>query len=55
MNATPCEATVLVRGHGKLICEKEAGHEGPHEATLPGQWERVVWTDGNTSLPEPDR
>ena len=55
MNAVPCPATVVVRGRGTFTCEKEAGHEGPHEAKMEtGEWKAVIWTDGTTSTAEPD-
>ncbi len=42
--ADHCVATVLVRGHGRFTCEKDADHEGPHEAEMTGRWQRVMWT-----------
>ncbi len=40
-----CDATIRVRDHGELTCEKEADHDGPHEAEMKGRWERVIWGD----------
>lgn len=53
MKAEACRATVLVRRHGEVTCQKEAGHDGPHEADVTGKWKRVSWTEGTTFI-EPD-
>ncbi len=38
-----CDATVRLVRYGEFTCEKDAGHEGPHEASTTGRWQRVVW------------
>ncbi len=48
-----CPATVLVRPGGRFSCEKEAGHEGLHEARMAGEWEAVMWPDGATVVAAP--
>ncbi len=39
-----CDATVVVRGHGSLTCQKDADHDGPHEAEMTGRWQGAIWT-----------
>ena len=41
--ADRCDASVLIKGHREFTCEKDAAHEGMHEAEMTGRWKRVIW------------